>query len=100
MTIAIFLISGNQATIEEFFATGSEVYKGYVDDERNTDNAWIETVAYNFHDELGTKIGALQLSAGDDAMNVKWCDIDGNMLLHANHVTIVEHVAKRLKAHW
>jgi len=29
------------------------VYKGYVDDPRNTDNAWMETVAVNFHDELG-----------------------------------------------
>lgn len=30
-----------------------QVYKGYVDDPRNTDNAWMETVAVNFHDELG-----------------------------------------------
>ena len=25
------------------------VYNGYVDDERNTDNAWIETTCYGFH---------------------------------------------------
>lgn len=30
-----------------------QVYKGYVDDPRNTDNAWMETVAVNFHDEKG-----------------------------------------------
>uniref|UniRef100_A0A1A9WG03 Nudix hydrolase domain-containing protein n=1 Tax=Glossina brevipalpis TaxID=37001 RepID=A0A1A9WG03_9MUSC len=89
-----------QTIIEEFFANGLEVYKSYVDDQRNTDNAWIETVACNFHDDVGTKVGAIQLSAGDDAMNVKWCDIDGNMLLHANHITIVEQVARRFKAHW
>lgn len=29
------------------------MYKGYVDDPRNTDNAWMETVAVNFHDESG-----------------------------------------------
>ena len=28
-----------------------QVYQGYIDDPRNTDNAWIETLAYNFHDE-------------------------------------------------
>uniref|UniRef100_A0A8I3PHN0 Transient receptor potential cation channel subfamily M member 2 n=1 Tax=Canis lupus familiaris TaxID=9615 RepID=A0A8I3PHN0_CANLF len=28
---------------------GTEVYKGYVDDPRNTDNAWIETVAISIH---------------------------------------------------
>lgn len=32
-----------------------QVYKGYVDDPRNTDNAWMETVAVNFHDESGIK---------------------------------------------
>ena len=31
----------------------SQVYAGYVDDPRNTDNAWMETVAYNFHDDTG-----------------------------------------------
>ena len=31
---------------------GVPVYKGYVDDPRNTDNAWIETTAYSFHCSL------------------------------------------------
>ncbi len=30
-----------------------QVYSGYVDDIRNTDNSWMETVAMNFHDETG-----------------------------------------------
>lgn len=30
---------------------GDCVYRGYVDDPRNTDNAWMETVAQNFHEE-------------------------------------------------
>ncbi len=29
------------------------MYKGYADDPRNTDNAWIETRAVNYHDEDG-----------------------------------------------
>lgn len=32
---------------------GKELYRGYVDDPRNTDNAWMETVAFNFHDDGG-----------------------------------------------
>ena len=31
----------------------SQIYTGYVDDPRNTDNSWMETVAQNFHDESG-----------------------------------------------
>lgn len=34
-----------------------KVYKGYVDDPRNTDNSWMETVAVNFHDESGNYQG-------------------------------------------
>ena len=40
------------------------MYSGYVDDPRNTDNAWMETVVYNFHDETGEYVGQLQLRAG------------------------------------
>lgn len=30
-----------------------QIYAGYVDDPRNTDCSWMETVAENFHDEAG-----------------------------------------------
>ena len=42
----------------------TQVYKGYVDDPRNTDNAWMETVAVNFHDETGESVGKFNLHAG------------------------------------
>ncbi|MBZ3871426.1 Transient receptor potential cation channel subfamily M member 2 [Sciurus carolinensis] len=35
--------------VENLLKQGVEVYKGYVDDPRNTDNAWIETVAISVH---------------------------------------------------
>ena len=47
--------------LKEFFDNGKEIYKGYVDDPRNTDNAWMETVAYLFHDDTGKHIGQFQL---------------------------------------
>lgn len=34
----------------------SKIYRGYVDDPRNTDNAWMETVVMHFHDESGQKV--------------------------------------------
>ncbi|KAL5017471.1 hypothetical protein ScPMuIL_007060 [Solemya velum] len=37
-----------EKTIANFFSGGKKVYKGYVDDPRNTDNSWMETVAFNF----------------------------------------------------
>ncbi|XP_073838055.1 ADP-ribose pyrophosphatase, mitochondrial [Musca autumnalis] len=90
----------DQQMIDDFFAQGTEVYKGYVDDYRNTDNAWMETVAYNFHDDEGNHVGKLKLSAGDDAAKVQWMDVDRNKELHANHLWIIEKVVKLLNAHW
>ena len=55
------------ALLDSAFTAGTELYRGYVDDPRNTDNAWMETVAMNFHDDAGTGLGAFKLHAGDDA---------------------------------
>ena len=51
------------------------IYKGYVDDPRNTDNAWMETEVTNFHDETGEVTRDVQLEAGDDAAKVRWFDL-------------------------
>lgn len=51
---------------EDSIKWGDLVYAGYVDDERNTDNAWMETLVLHWHiePELYSK---LHLEAGDDA---------------------------------
>lgn len=54
-----------------------QVYRGYVDDPRATDNAWMETTAFHFHcpPEVGDK---LPLAAGDDAGQVMWLDVSAD----------------------
>lgn len=86
--------------IDELFKEGIEVYRGYVDDPRNTDNAWMETIATLFHDNNGAHVGMLKLHAGDDAVGVKWVDLDKSLKLYANHLLFLEKIAKRLKCHW
>ncbi|XP_069769197.1 ADP-ribose pyrophosphatase, mitochondrial isoform X5 [Narcine bancroftii] len=76
------------------------VYKGYVDDPRNTDNAWMETVAMNFHDETGESVAKFKFQAGDDAGAVKWMDIEEQQKLYASHTQFLHHVAKAKDAHW
>ncbi|CAM4657114.1 unnamed protein product [Lepidochelys kempii] len=76
------------------------VYKGYVDDPRNTDNAWIETEAVNYHDEPGETMDNLLLEAGDDAGKVKWVDISEKLKLYANHGNFIKLVAEKWGAHW
>ena len=84
----------------EFFTKGDEIYKGYVDDPRNTDNSWMETVATNFHDEENNIVGKFTLKAGDDARNVRWMDLNKEINLYANHSDFVNTVVSRRKAHW
>ena len=62
-----------EAMVDSFFQRGEEIYKGYVDDPRNTDNAWMETVAFLFHDKSGSEIGKFDLKAGDDAQGRFQC---------------------------
>lgn len=86
--------------VKDFFVRGEEIYKGYVDDPRNTDNAWMETIAVNFHDEIGEFVGKFQLKAGDDAKNVKWIDINNKLVLYASHLDFIKGVVEKRKAHW
>ena len=53
---------------------GTLVFRGYVDDPRNTDNSWMETAAYHFH--AAGAVANLQLAAGDDAAHAFWLDVN------------------------
>jgi ADP-ribose pyrophosphatase len=86
--------------IDKFFSKHDQIYAGYVDDPRNTDNAWMETIAYNFHDETGEFVGNLQLSAGDDAASVQWMDIDHSIQLYASHSNFIRQVVELRNCHW
>ncbi|XP_042233569.1 ADP-ribose pyrophosphatase, mitochondrial-like [Homarus americanus] len=87
--------------LKDFFKAGEEVYRGYVDDRRNTDNAWMETVAYNFHEnDQGGLLYSLNLHAGDDAQAVKWQDISSQINLYASHRDFIQKVAENQNAHW
>ena len=74
------------------FKSGSTVFKGYVDDPRNTDNAWMETVAVNVHDASGHCFDHFKLKAGDDAKNVQWTAIIPGLDLYASHANFITTV--------
>lgn len=86
--------------IESKFNNGIEIYKSYVDDPRNTDNAWMETIAVHFHDDESNSFGSLPLNAGDDAVGVRWMTVDRNLTLYANHSTFFKKVVDNVQAHW
>lgn len=85
---------------KEFFNKGTLIYKGYVDDPRNTDNSWMETIVFNFHDEDDQFVGSLNLKSGSDAKQVQWIDISSSLKLFASHTDFVRQVAINHDAHW
>ncbi|MFH4979542.1 hypothetical protein AB6A40_006251 [Gnathostoma spinigerum] len=85
--------SSKSQSIDELFKTGVELYRGYVDDPRNTDNAWMETVAVNYHDTNGVTEGVC-FRAGDDAVNIRWIPVSRQEKLYASHEYLIELLAK------
>jgi len=88
------------ATLDTFFQMGIEMYRGYVDDPRNTDNAWMETVAMMFHDSDGSGVAQFKLNAGDDAVGVKWLPLSKDLKLYASHSNFLQSAAEKLGASW
>jgi ADP-ribose pyrophosphatase len=86
--------------VNELFAGGKKIYEGYVDDPRNTDNAWMETVAMNFHDDTGDAFDRFDLKAGDDAAKVSWVDVSHELKLYASHSDFICQVAKLREAYY
>jgi len=46
------------------------------------------------HDETGELTKNLKLESGDDAVEVKWVQLDRDHNLHASHETIIQIVIK------
>uniref|UniRef100_A0A1B6D243 Nudix hydrolase domain-containing protein n=1 Tax=Clastoptera arizonana TaxID=38151 RepID=A0A1B6D243_9HEMI len=85
--------------LDLFFSKGRLIYKGYVDDPRNTDNSWVECIVVHFHDDSGDMIGSIPLSAGDDACNVTWMDLSHDLMLYSTHHTFIKDMAKKMDCH-
>lgn len=85
-----------EAGISIDMVQATKVYEGYVDDPRNTDNAWMETAAYHYHlvPEDAQKV---VLEAGDDASDAVWMSLTPPNVdqLYASHGAMVRRVMEQ-----
>ncbi|VDM10081.1 unnamed protein product [Wuchereria bancrofti] len=79
--------------LDMLWRKGVELYRGYVDDPRNTDNAWMETVVVNFHDNDGY-LNNVTLRAGDDAIKLRWITVSLGQKLYASHEDFIKLLAQ------
>ncbi|KAH3781577.1 transient receptor potential cation channel subfamily M member-like 2 isoform X2 [Dreissena polymorpha] len=66
------------------------LYKGYLDDPRNTDNAWVETEVWNFHYDHGDTFDS---NLPEDA-SVKWKEVSPYVKMFGNEGVIVQEAAR------
>lgn len=69
----------------------SLIFRGLVDDPRNSSDAWIETSAYLF-----TAPHTADVTSGDDAQDASWHDLTALPPLYASHQEIVERALDHL----
>ncbi len=81
-------------------AVALQIYSGFIEDPRNTDNAWIETDAVNFHDDTGRVLSKFKLEAGDDAGAVAWAEVRRDMDIYPSFLFLLEQVARLRDAAW
>lgn len=81
------------------FAEAAILYRGYVDDRRNTDNAWIETTVSHLH-LSAEQAAALRLIAGDDARpgSARWVPLTPEVIagMYASHGNFLRLALGRL----
>ncbi|XP_014725883.1 PREDICTED: transient receptor potential cation channel subfamily M member 2 isoform X4 [Sturnus vulgaris] len=83
---------------------GTEVHKGYLDDPRNTDNAWVETVAISVHFDTQNDVEMKRLNSFlqgcDPELCIRWQVLDKRIPLHANHKELLHKVSTLLGAYY
>ncbi len=74
------------------------LYKGYVDDPRNTDHAWMETTVAHLH-LTPEEAKKLNPKAGSDAKSVEWCPLTEENLenYYASHGDFVKMALRNLQ---
>lgn len=89
-----------KALVEGAFRDPRVLYEGYVDDHRNTDNAWMETTVYLVYDQDGSTVGNFPLEGGDDAKDARWATVSSDLELYASHRDFLKIAAEHIGCTW
>ncbi|XP_037644765.1 transient receptor potential cation channel subfamily M member 2 [Sebastes umbrosus] len=81
--------------INEIVSEGTKVFEGYVDDCRNTDNAWVETTVLNIHLDRTSQVmvdvnSMVAISHG----GLQWREVSGKTRLSSNQRDSLRQVAE------
>ena len=63
-----------------------------MEDTRNTDNAWFETLATNYHDDKGTVLHRITPEARDPTLQFVWMEATAELPVRNTHHSFVKEV--------
>lgn len=88
-----------RSNLDLAFLKGVTIFRGYVDDPRNTDHAWMETTVVHLHDQDGSTFSVFPLAAGDDAVGVRWVDLSEQEMpvMYADHAKFLKIAVKAIE---
>ncbi|XP_039673521.1 transient receptor potential cation channel subfamily M member 2 isoform X2 [Perca fluviatilis] len=74
---------------------GTKVFEGYVDDCRNTDNAWVETTVLNIHlDRTSQEMEDIDRMVANSHGALQWREVSGKTRLSSNQRDSLRKVAE------
>ncbi|XP_041438825.1 transient receptor potential cation channel subfamily M member 2 [Xenopus laevis] len=81
---------------------GTEVFRGYLDDPRNTDNSWIETRAVNIHMDSDEKLSRFLQNVNDSSpgVSLRWQILDHKIPIYADEKEILQRTAEVHGTHY
>ncbi len=77
------------------------LFTGYMDDTRNTDNAWVETECQHVHDDSGI-LGRHKFNSNivSGVQEVAWIVAHEDLELFADHRSLLQYVVQTMEAFW
>lgn len=88
------MIGVELSMFEEPLMNGEPIYQGYIDDPRNTDNAWVERQCLNFHDDDGSVFDKYTLQSDEKKDRVEWISLTADLKIDDSDIDIVRAVYK------
>ncbi|XP_051566552.1 transient receptor potential cation channel subfamily M member 2 [Myxocyprinus asiaticus] len=90
--------------IKSELEAAEQVYKGYVDDSKNTDNAWVETtvitVHFDKHGQLMSDINRIVESTLSSPQSFQWREVSSKICVCPYQQEALRLIAKRLNTHF
>ncbi|XP_057290183.1 transient receptor potential cation channel subfamily M member-like 2 [Hydractinia symbiolongicarpus] len=83
---------------QEILSHGLELYNGPIEDPRNTDEAWIESVVINYHDQDGRVISKYLESKLASQLNLEWMDVSTRIPLGWRYIDYLKKIAMHCNA--